>query len=389
MPLKDTGQLPPLSTEELSRYHRHLSLRGFGTEAQQRLKAAHVLVIGAGGLGCPALLYLAAAGVGRLTIIDGDRVEISNLQRQVLYTQEDLGTFKAEAAARRLTALNPLVNITAHCERFTRSNALGLVREADLVLDGSDNFATRYLSNDACVIAGKPLVYAAIHQFEGQVSVFNLKQGPTYRCLFPEPPDPASVPTCAEAGVLGILPGLLGTAQATEAIKVLTGIGEPLSGRLLIWNTLTMGSRILRFSARSENQRITELPPEDYGRKVCVPTEGRGHDELGVEELARLFHQEPRPQLLDIREEHEVKASGAMDGSVHLPFSLLRRGVGPSGLDPAKPCVVYCAAGVRSLAALPLLRQAHHYSQVRSLRGGFQAWQRQGSTGNALGDPGA
>jgi len=376
MAILPASDLPPLSAAELERYRRHLSLRGFGMEAQRRLKASHVLVIGAGGLGCPALLYLAAAGVGRLTLLDPDRVDVTNLQRQILYTQDDLGAFKAETAARRLSGLNPLLHIEAHCERFTRVNARALVREADLVLDGSDNFGTRYLANDACVLEGRPLVYGAIHQFEGQLSVFNLDGGPTYRCLFPEPPDPSAVPNCAEAGVLGILPGLIGTAQAAEAIKVLAGIGEPLSGRLLIWDALTMGSRILRFNARPESRLITDLPPDGYAGACNAPSSAPVTEEIGVAELANLLQQPGGIQLLDVREDHELKASGGIGHFVHLPLGPLRSGQAPAGLDPAKPCVVYCAGGVRSLAALPLLRKIHGFTQLHSLRGGFSAWQR-------------
>jgi adenylyltransferase/sulfurtransferase len=374
MPAKALADLPTLSTEEMGRYQRHLSLKGFGPDAQRRLKASHVLVIGAGGLGCPALLYLAAAGVGQLTIMDPDRIDISNLQRQVLYTQDDLGAFKAEAAARRLSSLNSLIQVTPRCERFTRSNALERVRAADLVLDGSDNFATRYLANDACVLTGRPLVYGAIHQFEGQLSVFNLGDGPTYRCLFPEPPDPASVPNCAEAGVLGILPGLIGTAQAAEAIKVLAGIGEPLSGRLLLWNALTMSSRLLRFKALPASRRITELPPEDYGRTCCSAPTASTPDEIDATELARLLSVPGGIQLLDVREDHEIAVEGAIEPAVHLPLGALRNGHAPAGLSPETPTVVYCAGGVRSLNALPLLRQQHGFTSVRSLRGGFRAW---------------
>src|SRR5882724_2373410 len=224
------------SPDELARYQRQLSLAGFGPEAQAKLKHGRVLVIGAGGLGCPALLYLAAAGVGRITLIDGDRVDVSNLHRQVLYTEADAGELKAVVAARRLRALNPQIAVEPRAERFTRANALELVRACDVVVDGSDNFGTRYLVNDACVLADRPFVYGAVQGFEGQASVFNWRGSPTYRCLFPEPPEPGTVPNCAEAGVLGVLPGLIGLLQATETIKLLTGIGEPLAGKLFLWN---------------------------------------------------------------------------------------------------------------------------------------------------------
>src|SRR5581483_2366972 len=271
----------PFSSDELARYSRHLSLAGFGPAAQEKLQRSAVLVIGAGGLGCPALLYLAAAGVGRLVIVDDDRVEVSNLQRQVLYTSDDAGQPKAEAAARRLRALNPLIAIEARAERFTRANALALVRGVDVVLDGSDNFSTRYLVNDACVLADRPLVYGAIQGFEGQLGVFNFRGGPTYRCLFPEPPEPGSVPNCAEGGVIGALPGLIGTVQALEVIKLLTGIGEPLSGKLMLWDALTMATRIVRFSPDPRSRQITELPPEGYGETCAVQSdEDNAHTHL-------------------------------------------------------------------------------------------------------------
>lgn len=366
-----------LSLEETKRYQRHLGLKGFGAKSQLRLRNSRVLVIGAGGLGCPALLYLAAAGVGRITLIDPDKVDVSNLQRQVLYTQDDLGSFKAMAACRRLSALNPLVEILPRCERFTRENALQLVRDHDLVLDGSDNFSTRYLSNDACVLAGKPLVYGAIHQFEGQVSVFNHEGGPTYRCLFPEPPEPGTVPSCTEAGVLGVLPGLIGTLQATEAIKVLTGLGKPLSGRLLIWDALSVSSRVIKFSLQPASLEIRELPPEGYGQ-ACCPAQSPCDDEITPGELREQLRQAGGVQLIDVREDHERMAEGSIEPSTHLPLGLLRDGHAPEGLRPENNTVVYCAGGVRSLTALSLLRQQHGFIRARSLKGGFNAWKLEG-----------
>ncbi len=363
----------PFTPDELLRYQRHLSLSGFGPEAQEKLKRGSVLVIGAGGLGCPALLYLAAAGVGRITIIDADTVDVSNLQRQVLYTTADTGLPKAEAAAARLLALNPLLDITPVVTRFTHDNALALVSAHDVVLDGSDNFSTRYLVNDACVLADRPLVYGAIQGFEGQASVFNLRGGPTYRCLFPEPPAPGTVPNCAEAGVLGVLPGLIGTIQATEAIKLLTGLGEPLSGRLLLWNSLTMTSRTLRFSADPASRAITALPPEGYGETCSVPTTTSAPDELSADELrARLA----TVQLIDVREDWE-RALGAIQPSAHVPLGTLDTEAARAALaslDPQRPTVVYCAGGVRSLKALPILRCSHGFTSVISLRGGYKVW---------------
>ncbi len=363
----------PLSHQEIARYQRHLSLAGFGPAAQERLKASSVLVIGAGGLGCPALLYLAAAGVGSITIADPDRVDASNLQRQVLYTSEDQGANKAEAAARRLLALNPLIRVTALPVRFDRSNALRLVAAADLVLDGSDNFATRYLVNDACVIAGRPFVYGAIQGFEGQVSVFNLNGGPTYRCLFPEPPEPGTVPNCAEAGVLGAVTGMIGTTQACEAIKVLAQVGEPLSGRLLVWDTLSMRASLVGLRPDPLQRSIKELPPEGYG-ETCI-AEART-DEVNAPGLRRMLSDGRPLQLLDVREGWERELS-SIDPSVHLPLGRLEiLPPGPvEGMDPGVRTVVYCAAGVRSHRAMQLLRSKHRFTQVLNLTGGIRDWQ--------------
>ena len=374
--------------DEIARYQRHLLLSGFGPEAQAKLQASRVLVIGAGGLGCPILLYLAAAGVGRLTIIDADTVDVSNLQRQILFTTGDAGQPKAEVAARRLLALNPCIEVVPQVARLTRANALELIRAHDVVVDGSDNFATRYLVNDACVLANRPLIYGAIQGFEGQASVFNYRGGPTYRCLFPEPPTPGTVPNCSEAGVLGVLPGLIGTVQATETIKVLTGIGEPLSGRLLLWNSLTMTSRTLRFAADPASRAITALPPEGYGETCAVPVKPTG-DELTAGELRGMgilpmsdnphgqdAHATSAVQLIDVREDWE-RALGAIQPSVHVPLGTLGADAARAALaslDPNRETIVYCAGGVRSLKALVSLRERHGFTAVRSLRGGFKAW---------------
>jgi molybdopterin/thiamine biosynthesis adenylyltransferase/rhodanese-related sulfurtransferase len=363
-----------LTPEESDRYQRHLSLQGFGAAAQEKLKASSVLVIGAGGLGCPALLYLAAAGVGRIVIVDADTVEVSNLQRQVLYTNADKGRGKAEAAAEHLLALNPLIKVEARAVRFDRSNALELVRSCDLVVDGSDNFATRYLVNDACVISNRPFVYGAIQGFEGQVSVFNYRDGPTYRCLFPEAPEPGTVPDCAEAGVLGAVTGIIGTAQACEAIKVLAGVGQPLSGRLLVWNALAMAFSTVGLKADPKARAITELPPEGYG-ETCTPD--FQEDEIDKEGLERLI-QDGRPvQLLDVREGWEREMS-SIDPSFHIPLRFLEAAAPEdlAMLDAALPTVVYCAAGIRSLRGIQILRENHGFRSAVSLRGGMKAWLR-------------
>jgi adenylyltransferase/sulfurtransferase len=358
------------SGTELIRYQRHLGLAGFGPEAQAKLRASSVLVVGAGGLGCPALLYLAAAGVGRLVVIDPDRVELSNLQRQVLFTTEDIGHPKAEVAARRLRLLNPEITIGAIVNRLDQANALALVRAADVVVDGSDNFATRYLVNDACVLADRPFVHAAVQGFEGQASVFNWRGGPTYRCLFPTPPPPGAAPSCAEAGVLGVLPGLLGTIQATEVIKLLTGIGEPLSGRVLLWDAWSLAVRTITLAADPRSRAITELPLNPVSES-CDDDSSDAEEEIYVEALrARLQD----VQLIDVREAPE-RALGAIEGSVHVPLAqLTTTDLTTLGIDPSLYTVVYCAGGMRSQRAVPTLRERHGFTEVRSLHGGYRAW---------------
>jgi molybdopterin/thiamine biosynthesis adenylyltransferase/rhodanese-related sulfurtransferase len=366
---------PVFSPAELSRYQRHFALPGFGPAGQERLRRSTVLMIGAGGLGCPALLYLAAAGVGRIVVLDPDVVEVSNLQRQVLFTSADVGEAKVAAAARRLSALNPLGRIEARRERFTRSNALALVADCDVVIDGSDNFPTRYLVNDACVMGGKPFVYGAVQAFEGQLSVFNWRGGPTYRCLFPEPPPPGTVPNCAEGGVLGVLPGLIGTMQATEAIKLLAGIGEPLSGRLLLWDALTLANHTVALAADPRSRPIRELPPEGYG-ETCAAPEEEVPEEIDCDELRAALDDAPSPQLIDVREGWE-RAMGAITPSVHIPLGALERGLAGTALatlDSNAATVIYCAAGVRSLRAAQILRERHGFRAPTSLRGGYQDW---------------
>jgi adenylyltransferase/sulfurtransferase len=364
---------PSWSADELARYARHFSLSGFGPQAQEKLRRARVLVIGCGGLGCPATQYLAAAGVGHITMVDSDRVELSNLQRQILFTTQDVGQLKVVAAARRLQALNPWVSIITKPERFNRDNALALVRDCDVLIDGSDNFATRYLVNDACVIEGKPFVYGAIQGFEGQASVFNWQQGPTYRCLFPRDEQAITAPNCSEAGVLGVLPGLIGTVQATEAIKLITGIGESLSGRLLLWDALTMRMRTLTLQGDPRRHEITQLPDDPEGPRCASPA-GPGQlndeaDEITASELRTTLSQW---QLVDVRADWE-RATGTILPSMHLPLAELETAE-TLPLNPTKPTVAFCGTGIRSLRALTLLRQRHGLTQVRSLRGGYQAW---------------
>ena len=357
-----------LTADERCRYQRHLSLPNFGEAAQERLKLGRVLVIGAGGLGCPALLYLAAAGVGRIVIVDPDHVDASNLQRQILYRECDVGRLKVEAAAERLRALNHNVHIDTVPERFRRDNALALVRDVDVVIDGSDNFATRYLVNDACVMADRTFVYGAISGFAGQVAVFNWKGGPTYRCLFPVPAPAELAPNCAEAGVLGVLPGIIGTWQATEAIKILAGVGEPLSGKLLLWNALTMHVQTVALAADPKSRPIVELPPE-VEPGCCSALEIDAH-------ALRASLRGAPVQLVDVREAWE-RAIDAIHPSLHVPLGGLDHGAAEGtlqGLQRDAPTVVYCAHGVRSLRGAEILRARYGFRQVKSLRGGMHAW---------------
>ena len=366
-----------LSPSEILRYQRHLTLPGFGEVAQLKLKAARVLIIGAGGLGCPALQYLAAAGVGTLGIVDDDRVSRSNLQRQILYADADVGQVKAVAAAARLTAMNPDIKCVAHATRLTVENALKLIGQYDLVLDGSDNFATRYLVNDACVLTGKPLVYGALYTFQGQASVFNFEGGPTYRCLFPEPPNPQDAPNCSEIGVLGVLPGMVGVIQATEVIKVLTGIGEPLVGKLLIFDALQMSQTVVRFKRVPEVADVTELKEIVY--KCSVASAEYTSEEVTPEGLRlQLQAGSSSLQVIDVRESWE-RALCKLD-SVHVPLgSILDQtaDLAVLGVIADLPTCVYCKGGVRSMKALQVLKSHYGFSEIKSLAGGIVGWGEQ------------
>ncbi len=363
-----------LDQEELRRYARHLALPGFGMEGQQKLKAGRVLVIGAGGLGAPVLLYLAAAGVGRIGIVDFDRVEETNLQRQVLYTVQDVGRFKAEAARERLLALNPHISVEVFTVPFSRENALELIAPFDVVVDGTDNFPTRYLSNDACVLAGKPLVYGSIFRFEGQAAVFNhlLEDGqrsPNYRDIFPTPPPPELVPNCAEGGVLGVLPGIIGSIQANEAIKLLAGIGEPLAGKLLVMDAANLATRILKIP-KTPGLEIRELI--DY-EQFCAPTPPAPVREISVQELQGLLAQNADIQLIDVREPYEygiANLGGELIPPGEIPASAAR-------IARDKMVVFYCRSGKRSAEAIRQLRQQEGLDNLCNLRGGILAWARE------------
>ncbi|TGE27632.1 HesA/MoeB/ThiF family protein [Hymenobacter metallicola] len=358
-----------LTPDERQRYQRHLQLPEIGEAGQVKLKAARVLVVGAGGLGCPVLQYLAAAGVGTLGIADGDRVETSNLQRQILFGPADLGRSKAEAAAQAVVRLNPLVTCEIIPRRVDRATVRELVAQYDVVVDGSDNFPTRYLLNDACVSLGKPLVSGAIYKFEGQVSVFNYQGGPTYRCLFPQPPSAAEAPNCAATGVLGVLPGLVGCAQATETLKVLLGLGETLSGRLWLFDALSFQTRTLRFARQPERASINldTADAADYA-ELCQPVLAS----IEPAELGRLLDSEGPPFLLDVRELEEY-AGGHLPNAAHIPLGSLSQRV--AELPRHHPIVVYCRSGRRSASAITQLQQEFGFDNLTNLTGGMQGWE--------------
>jgi adenylyltransferase/sulfurtransferase len=360
--------VPDLSAAETNRYSRHLLLPEIGLAGQQRLKAARVLVVGCGGLGCPVLQYLAAAGVGTLGLLDFDTVDESNLQRQVLYAAADVGRPKAVVAAEKLQAQNPFIALQTHQMLLSAANALDLFAGYDLVVDCSDNFATRYLVNDACVVLGKPLVFGAIFKFEGQVTVFNYQNGPTYRCLFPQPPAPGEAPNCAEIGVLGVLPGLVGTLQANEALKIILEIGEVLSARLLLVNALGMQFQTIRFRAVAANQQLTALA-SDYaafcGEAPLEATPARA-PEISADELKAWQQSGRLLQLLDVREPHEHARRSI--GGLLIPLGQLADRL--ADLSPEVPVVVHCASGVRSQKAAQQLL-ANGFAEVYSLRNGL------------------
>lgn len=365
------------SAAELHRYSRHLLLPEVGIAGQRRLRAGKVLVVGAGGLGSPAAIYLAAAGVGTLGLVDFDRVEASNLQRQILYGTRDIGRPKLEAARDRLTDLNPEVTVRLHPERLDRSNAREVIGAYDVVVDGTDNFATRYLVNDAAVLLGRPNVYGSIYRFEGQASVFDARRGPCYRCLYPEPPPPGLVPSCAEAGVLGVLPGLIGTIQAAETVKLLLGRGETLVGRLLLFDALAMRFRELSLTANPQcvlcGPEATQKDLVDYPAfcgRGAEEEPGAAVPEISAEELAAILSGTDGPLLVDVREAEEW-AIAHLPGALHIPQGDL--GERLSELTGARELVIYCKSGRRSAAASRRLRDLG-FTRVRSLKGGIDAW---------------
>jgi sulfur-carrier protein adenylyltransferase/sulfurtransferase len=364
------------SPEEYARYSRHIIIPEFGLEAQRRLKTARVLVIGSGGLGSPVLLYLAAAGVGHIGIVDFDTVDDSNLQRQVIFGTRDVGLSKARQARARILDLNPHIEVTVYETRLDGGNAREIIRDYDLVADGTDNFPTRYLVNDACVLEGKTNVYASIFQFEGQVSVFNHlladgSRGPNYRDLFPEPPPPGLVPSCAEGGVLGVLPGVIGSMQALEVIKVITGVGEPLAGRIFLFDAAAFQTRILNVRKQADT-RIERLI--DYqvfcgiGQQEETPVE-----EISVHELAAWRESGSPFQLIDVREPHEYGIANL--GGELIPLGVLEQHLGRIATD--RTVVVHCRSGVRSARAIRQLREAGFGGTLLNLAGGILAYARE------------
>jgi len=367
-----------LNEGEVEQYRRHLSLQDFGLESQIKLKNSSVLVIGAGGLGCPVLQYLVAAGVGKIGIVDNDVIESSNLQRQILFDHDDIGSPKAKVAAAKLTRLNPFIKIHPIIERLKKENAEFLFDGYDLIVDGTDNFSSRYLINDACILFEKPLIHGSIHLFEGMVSVFNFQGGPTYRCLFPEQPDSSSIPSCAEAGVLGVLPGIIGCMQAMEAIKVITGRGQPLSGKILSYNSLSNSTRIINLQALPQSREIKELPDScepscsDSSPKIC---QNKKIVEISEDELREMMAKKKDLQILDVREDWE-RMQSRIDPSLHQPLGTLVNSVPVSPLDcliPEKEVVVYCKAGVRSRMACEAL-QSIGFNHLFNLSPGMDGW---------------
>lgn len=362
------------SKEELERYARHLVLPGIGREGQQRLKQARVLAVGAGGLGCPSLLYLAAAGVGKIGIVDADRVDVSNLQRQVAFTVEDVGEMKALALQKRLQALNPLIDVEAFPLRLTSENALEIMGAYDIILDGTDNFPTRYLINDACLLLHKPCVHASVYRFEGHVSVFNHlradgTRGPNYRDLFPEPPPAEQAPNCAEGGVLGVLTGIVGSIQASEAVKLITGAGEPLDGKLLIIDSATMRMRSIGLPAKGVH-KVTRLI--DYEAFCQTPNEETMSDipTISAKELKALMDEGADFQLIDVREKDEREFCHI--GGELIPMAMILKNL--DRIDQEKKVVIYCHSGRRSGNVVRVLQANFGFDNLYNLRGGILAW---------------
>jgi adenylyltransferase/sulfurtransferase len=379
---KEQNTLPDLSNEEIHRYSRHLLIPDVGLEGQKKLKAASVLVVGTGGLGSPVLLYLAAAGVGRIGIVDYDTVDFTNLQRQVIHGESRLGDLKTDSARDRMLDINPEIQVDVYSDPLTSENAFEVAEPYDLIIDGTDNFPTRYLINDLSVLTGKPNVYGSIFRFDGQASVFNADGGPCYRCIFPEPPPPGLVPSCAEGGVLGVLPGTIGSIQATEALKLILGNGENLSGKLLLYDALDASFEFVNLEKNpdckvcSDHPEITELI--DYEEFCGMPAhdheEGTAGEkwDITASQLEEKLKSGEGIRLIDVREPHEQEISN-IEGSELIPMGEVASRM--SELDTADEIVLYCKSGTRSTRALEILASAG-FRKVKNLKGGINAWAR-------------
>jgi len=381
--ITEPAALPELTPEEMARYSRHIMMPEVGLEGQRKLKAARVLCVGAGGLGSPLAFYLAAAGIGTLGMIDFDVVDASNLQRQIIHSTRDIGRKKLDSAAEKLNALNPALNIVKHDTMLSSANALDIIRDYDIVADGTDNFPTRYLVNDACVLLGKPNVYASIFRFEGQASIFGAKDGPCYRCLYPEPPPPGLVPSCAEGGVLGILPGLLGLIQATETIKLILGAGDPLIGRLLLVDALAMRFRELKLRKNPECPVCGEHPTVthliDYDQFCGIKPQSQqekavinGIPQMSVQELKQHLDAGDDLLVLDVREPYEYQIANI--GARLIPMNDVPRRL--DEIDRDREIVVHCQIGGRSQRVAEYLKK-NGYEKVSNLAGGIRAWSEQ------------
>lgn len=371
-----------LSHEEIQRYSRHLIMPEVGLSGQKKLKAASVLLIGTGGLGSPLAIYLAAAGIGKIGLVDYDVVDRTNLHRQIIHGTASVGQLKVESAKARMLDVNPDIEVVTYNEPFTSENAMQIAKDYDVIVDGTDNFPTRYLTNDVCVLLGKPNVYGSIFRFEGQASVFYAKEGPCYRCLFPEPPPPGLVPSCAEGGVLGILPGTIGTIQATETIKLILGVGEPLIGKLLLYDALAMTFEEVKLRKNPNcvvcgpNPTVTELI--DYEQFCGVPSHDHEEEratswDITPRELATRLQQGNHIKIIDVREPHEWEISH-IEGATLIPLGQLAARM--NELDSAEEIVLQCKTGSRSMRALELLRTAG-FRKLKNLKGGINAWARE------------
>lgn len=374
--MSDKSNSVTLSNSEVSRYSRHLIMPEVGLDGQRRLKASSVLIVGAGGLGTPAAMYLTAAGVGRIGIADFDVIEKSNLHRQVLYSEEDIGRSKADVIKERLARVNPYVVVETHKKKLDSSNALEILGNYDVVLDGTDNFPTRYLVNDASVLLGKPNVYASIFRFDGQASVFYAKEGPCYRCLFPEPPPPGMVPSCAEGGVLGVLPGIMGSIQAAQTINILLKTGQPLVGRLLLFNAANATFNELELRKNPDcpicglNPTIRELMDYEAFCGIEEQSKLEAENEVSAKNLKEWLDNGKEVVLLDVREAYETRIC-SLEGSELIPLDELSQRV--NELDTADDIVVFCRSGVRSAKAVKFLTSVG-FRKVKNLTGGIVAW---------------